>query len=46
MIEIIIGIACFAIVVSVIVVNVINRKKGKCCSGDCSSCSSCKTNKK
>ncbi len=45
MIEIFIGIGCFAFVVIVTVISIIKRKKGKCCNGDCSNCSSCNLKK-
>ncbi len=45
MVEIIIGISCFAFVVTVMVTNIIKRKKGKYCTGDCSRCSSCNGSK-
>ncbi len=42
--EIILIIACAAVVVGVAVVSVIRKKQGKCsgdCGGDCSHCSGC-----
>ncbi len=40
--EILLIVACVAIVVSVIVTSIINKKKGKTsCGCDCSSCSYC-----
>ncbi len=43
--EILLIIACSVLVISVIVSSIIKRKKGNYCSGDCSNCSSCPSNK-
>lgn len=40
--EILLIVFCSVSVLGVIVKSIINRKKGKTCSGDCSKCSSCR----
>lgn len=44
--DIILIIACLAIVFGVAIAAFIRKKKGKCSCGDCSCCDCCKTDKK